>query len=108
MYLCIFLTELEKKLYEKLSASVDLDSEIGKDGLRAIGVFLRESFIKISLIVEKGNLFLESKCQQSHTRSYIQTCIYGEDNIIDNESHVNSGFIFNYFKLGISFTHAAM
>jgi hypothetical protein len=42
--------------YKKLRVSVEREREMGKEGLREIGVFLRESLISTSLMVLKGSL----------------------------------------------------
>ena len=44
---------------------------MGKEGLRTMGVFLRESLFMISQMVENGSLHCGLGCQQSQTRSYV-------------------------------------
>ena len=49
--------------------SVEREREMGKEGLRAMGVVRRESFTRMSQMVEKGRRRLGSKCMQSQTKS---------------------------------------
>ena len=49
--------------YKKLRVSVEREREMGKEGLREIGVFLRESLISTSLMVLNGSLWRGSWCQ---------------------------------------------
>ncbi len=55
--------------FKKLIVSDDREKLVGKEGLRAIGVFLRDSLTSASLMVVKGNLLLASGCMQSSSKS---------------------------------------
>ncbi len=50
-------------------ASDERERFVGKEGLRAMGVFLRDSLTRASLIVVNGNLLLGSGCMQSSNSS---------------------------------------
>ena len=54
------IVSLHKNAYKKLIVSDDRDRFVGKDGLREIGVFLRDSFTSASLMVVNGNLLFGS------------------------------------------------
>ena len=66
LWLCSVLFNYIKKL----RLSDEREREMGKEGLREIGVFLQESLMSTSLIVLNGSLFLGSCCQHSRTRSW--------------------------------------
>lgn len=53
----------------KLRPSVDLEREMGKEGLLVMGVFFLDILTKASWMVLKGSLFSESRCQQLLMRS---------------------------------------
>ncbi len=55
--------------YKKLTVSEERERLVGKEGLREMGVFLRESLINASLMVVNGNLIFGSGCMQSSSRS---------------------------------------
>ena len=49
--------------FKKLRLSDEREREMGKEGLREIGVFLRESLMSTSLMVLNGSLCRGSWCQ---------------------------------------------
>lgn len=53
-------------------SSLERDRVVGTDGERAIGVFLRETFERMSHIAENGIRFLASSCQQSQISSWVE------------------------------------
>lgn len=61
----LYLLPLGIQGFRKLSPSVDFERDMGNEGLRVMGVFLRDIFPRASWMVLKGNLLLGVGCQQS-------------------------------------------
>lgn len=70
--------------------SVDLDRVIGNEGLRTMGVFLRESFVRMSQIVVNGSRLFGSGCQQSQIRSYVEWNGIETGQVIDSSFHYHA------------------
>lgn len=51
-------------------SSLERERAVGTEGEREMGVFLRDTLLSMSQMVENGIRFLGSICQQSQTRSY--------------------------------------
>ena len=73
-------------------SSLERDRAVGTEGEREIGVFLRDTLVRMSQMVENGIRFLGTSCQQSQIRSWEgrETCNAAGETRPSPHSHLES------------------